>query len=70
MHWSWALFFILLVVFTIISQISRGAMNRANIEKYGHQADYKNETGFAIIGSVVAGSIFSACVTALIGFFL
>ncbi len=70
MQWNWGLFLVLLVVFTIISQISRGAMNRKNIEKYGQQADYKNETGFAIIGSVVAGFIFSACVTALIGFFL
>lgn len=70
MQWNWILFVVLFFVFTIISLFSRGAMNRKNVETYGGQADYRNEPGFAFLGSVIAGSIFSACATALIGFFL
>lgn len=68
MNWSWAVFFAALIVCTILVQISRGAMNAANIRKYGPQSDYRANPSAAFIGSAVAGSIYAGILTALIGF--
>jgi len=70
MHWTWhwVVFVPALIIFSIISQFSRGAMNRANIAKYGPRADYRNDVGGAILGCVLAGAIYAAIATAIVGF--
>lgn len=66
--WHWWLFVVALIVCTIISQFSRGAMNRANVAKYGPGADYRSDPSGAIVGSIVAGAIYAAIITFIAGF--
>ncbi|MCA6104741.1 hypothetical protein [Bradyrhizobium australafricanum] len=68
MNWSWGVFFIALVVCTILSQLARGAMNGVNVAKHGPRADYKAEPGMAILGSIVAGAVYATIITAVAGF--
>lgn len=66
--WSWWLFAVATVICTIISQFSRGMMNMQNIARHGPEADYRAKPGMAIFGSIVAGAVYAAVVTAIAGF--
>jgi len=66
--WHWGLFVVALVVCTIIVMFARGAMNSANVMKYGPRAHYGAEPGAAIAGSIVAGAVYAVIVTGLAGF--
>lgn len=68
--WHWWVFIPGVVVFTIISLFSRGAMNASNIARHGPIGDYRGNIGGAIVGCGIAGAIYSAIATALIGFVL
>lgn len=68
MNWSWTVFFIALVLCTILSQFARGATNSSNVAKYGSRADYRAEPSKAILGSIFAGAIYAAIATAVVGF--
>lgn len=69
MNWSWSVFLASLVIFTIISQFSRGAMNAANIARHGPSADYRANPGAAILGSIFAGAVYAVITTAVVGLF-
>lgn len=69
MSWSWGVFFVSLVVCTIVVMVSRGAMNSSNVAQYGSRGDFRSEPGAAIVGSIVAGAVFAAIITAVIGVF-
>lgn len=66
--WHWWLFILGIIVFIPMAQFSRGAMNAANIERYGDRADYRKNFGSASIGSVLAGVTYAAMATAVAGF--
>jgi hypothetical protein len=68
MNWSWGVFLVTLVVCTILSQYARGAMNSANVARHGPEADYRSQPGMAILGSIVAGAVYAAIITAVAGF--
>lgn len=65
--WSWWVFVPALVLFSIPSMFSRGAMNARNIAEHGDHADYRKDAGGALIGCVMAGAIYAAIVTAIAG---
>lgn len=66
--WHWWLFVLGTVVFTPIVQFSRGFMNTANIQRYGERADYQKNFASAFIGSILAGALYAAVITAVAGF--
>ena len=66
--WNWWVFVIALGVCTILVMLSRGAMNPVNVMKHGPRADYNAEPGAAIAGSILAGAVYAAIVTAIAGF--
>ena len=67
-NWHWWLFLIALVACTILVQFARGALNAHNVAKYGLRAEYKADPLRAILGSVIAGGIYAAILTAIAGF--
>lgn len=67
MNWSWTVFVIALIACTILSQFARGAMNSANVAKYGSRADYRATPGMAMLGSVFAGAVCAAIITVVVG---
>jgi hypothetical protein len=67
--WNWGVFVGSLVVCSIAVMFARGAMNDSNMVRYGAQADYRTNTGHAIFGSILAGTVFAAIITAVIGMF-
>ena len=66
--WHWWLFFVSVIPCTIVVQFTRGAMNGVNVAKYGPRADYRAEPSAAIAGSVSAGAIYAAIITAIARF--
>jgi hypothetical protein len=48
---------------------ARGAVNDSNIVRYGAKGDYRSNPGSAIIGSILAGAVFAAIITAGVGLF-
>ncbi|MER8434199.1 hypothetical protein [Mesorhizobium caraganae] len=56
------------VVFTLMSQFHRGAMNDRNIARYGERADYHKDLGGAFVGSLLVGVLYAAIATAVAGF--
>ncbi|MGX1325439.1 RsiW-degrading membrane proteinase PrsW (M82 family) [Bradyrhizobium liaoningense] len=69
MSWSWAVFFVSLVVCSVVVMFARGAMNSSNVAQYGARGDYRSEPGAAIVGSILAGAVFAAIITVIIGAF-
>ena len=70
MEWSWKVFLIAWPIAVIISMFSRGAMNAQNVARFGEAADYHNRpTSSLLIGSMMAGAIYAAIATVVIGFF-
>ena len=67
MGWSWITFLIGFPLMTIISMFSRGAMNAANVAKYGTEGDWKADKLGAIIGSAIAGGIYASILAVIIG---
>lgn len=61
------LFLIAWVICTIISQFSRGAMNDVNVLEYGPTADWRYDFRSAFVGTVIAGFICAAIITAVVG---
>jgi hypothetical protein len=70
MSWSfhWWLFIVAIVPCTIMVMFSRGTMNSANVVNYGPRADWRAEPGSAIAGSILAGAVYAAILTAAAGF--
>lgn len=66
--WHWWLFVLGLVIFIPMVQFSRGAMNAANVARYGERADYRKNFASAFIGSILAGALYAAVITAVAGF--
>jgi hypothetical protein len=66
--WHWWIFIVAIVACSIMVMFSRGAMNSVNIVKYGPRADWHAEPGFAIVGSILAGAVYAAIITAVAGF--
>lgn len=69
MEWSWTVFLITWPIMYVISAFSRGASNRENVARYGLEADYRNNLGMAHVGSIFAGAVWAAIITAIIGLF-
>jgi hypothetical protein len=70
MSWSfhWWVFVVAIIPCTVTVMFSRGAMNSANVARYGPRADWRAEPGGAIAGSVAAGAVYAAIITAVAGF--
>lgn len=68
--WNWWLFLVSTFFFTVLSQFARGMMNRSNMARYGQRADWRAEPGMAILGCAIAGAIYAAALTAVLGFVL
>ena len=69
MGWSWGVFFVSLIICSFVVMFARGAMNSSNVAQYGARGDFRSEPGAAIVGSIIAGAVFAAVVTAIIGVF-
>jgi hypothetical protein len=69
MAWSWGLFAGSSVVCSFAVMFARGAVNDSNIVRYGAKGDYRSNPGSAIIGSILAGAVFAAIITAGVGLF-
>jgi hypothetical protein len=69
MDWSWKVFSIILPLAITFSMFSRGVMNAQNIARHGPKADYRENLGMAIFGSITSGGVLSAILTAVIGLF-
>ena len=67
MGWSWITFLIGFPIMTFISMFSRGAMNAANVEKYGAEGDWRADKFGAMTGSAIAGGIFASILAVIIG---
>lgn len=67
MGWSWLTFIIGFPLMTFISMFSRGAMNRANVDRYGTEGDWKADKLGVIIGCAIAGGIYASILAVIIG---
>lgn len=65
MSWSWSVFVGSLIVGTIVAMRTIGVRNRQNVDRYGHDADFRENPAAALTGSIVAGGIYAAIVTAV-----
>jgi hypothetical protein len=70
MSWSlhWWLFFVAIIPCTIMVLFSRWAMTPVNVARYGPRGDLRTEPGAAIAGSILAGGVYAAIITAVAGF--
>jgi hypothetical protein len=65
--WHWWVFIVALIPCVIVVQFFRGAMNSANVVKYGRKADYRADPAGAFVGSILAGAVYAAIITAIAG---
>lgn len=70
MSWSlhWWLFIVAIVPCTVMVMFSRWAMNPVNVAKYGPRAEWGAEPAAGIAGSILAGAVYAAIITAIAGF--
>jgi len=70
--WHWWLFLAAIVPFYALVGFARGATNDAGIRKFGSRGDYKRafqtEPAAIMAGTLVAGTVYAAIVTAVAGF--
>jgi hypothetical protein len=70
--WHWWLFLAAMIPCYILIGFARGAQNESNVRKYGSRADYKaafrTEPAAIMGGTILAGAVYAAIVTAIAGF--
>jgi hypothetical protein len=70
-HWHWSVFLLALPVFVGLVAVARVATNESTVREFGSYADYKialqTRPGTIVTGTLVAGAIYSALVTAIAG---
>jgi hypothetical protein len=66
--WHWGIFIMAIIPCIIVVQFSRGAINTSNVVRYEASGDWRAASGGAIIGSILAGALYAAVITAIAGF--
>ena len=67
--WHWWLFIVAIVPCTLMVMYSRWAMNPVNVARHGPRAEWGAEPAAGITGSILAGAVYAAIITAVAGFF-